>query len=1121
MKPWCFARISLFVVAATLVATSVFAQGFHAVTSKDGTDVWAVGDAGQVYRSFDGGVTYTATILGAGALRGIAHRGFGVLVVGDGGVVYRSTNNGGTFTSQTIGGGQTLRGVVMTADGVAYTVGDAGRILRSDDGGVNWVLQTSGTAQRLNGVAFTDSANGWACGGAGTLLRTTNGGTSWASVAAGTTRELFLVAQSGSEVWVVGADATALRSTTGGAPFSPVNLHVDAHPEVRTVAFDGTTVWLGGGGGFIRSSADGGASWNWPVHDLYGQTSAIALVGSKLFAASNKYKAITRSANGGATWALPTGMTLTRSWASVTSTGSFRGATWAINGFDSNILYIMRGNQIVQSRDRGETWSTIATVSSPSISTANAFVVSPDDSNTFVAAVDFTGGSRGVIQSTNRGVTWTTTLTHAFGTYGIPLEQHPDDPTTIVFGGDNDRLYVSTDRGKTFAPYGTKVFRSPCDIVIVPDQNNTWQVGDGITGSGTGDLWLSNDSGDNFAFRQLANGSEVPGMSIARARNTYTVGTTWGANGPRATSDQGVTWPVIGALSSYGSSWGTDIARDDPNVVIIGQYSGGVSRVSTDGGATFASISLSGTNYSFMAVDRSDLFAEQSSTMYKMRFVYGYTPSSTQSLLVTAPNGGESWAAGSTHAVNWNASNVGLAHLEWRASSGDAWQPIADIEGYLGTYDWVVPDVPTTTAELRISDAVDGTPIDASNGTFTILAPRVVVTPASHDFGAQGIGSATTFAFNVQSTGTTTLDVTDVSTASGAFTEGRTSFSLGTGTSDTVGVTFRPAAAIAYGDTLVLTTNAGVVKLALAGIGQSAGSVSLTSPDGGQSWKYGTVHNITWSAAGITEVALDYRTATANPWIEIVTGLDATTGTYAWTIPNAPTSEASVRVRDLGGSISDVSASTFAITVPAFSANPAPVDVGDVAVNASGTVAVTISNAGTAFLGITSISSNNPVFHVGRTGFNVNAASSDTTGVTFSPSIAGVDSATITFVTDDPATPHLLRVVGRGTSSTGVGGPVPTAFALGNQPNPFASRTTIAYAIPTGTRVQLEVFDIQGHRVATLVNREQAAGRYTVPFGRGVVDAAGAQLSSIPTGVYFYRLRTPEWTSTKRMLMLK
>jgi hypothetical protein len=72
--------------------------------------------------------------------------------------------------------------------------------------------------------------------------------------------------------------------------------------------------------------------------------------------------------------------------------------------------------------------------------------------------------------------------------------------------------------------------------------------------------------------------------------------------------------------------------------------------------------------------------------------------------------------------VTWTAANVAMARLEWRKDPSDPWRLVADVDGYLGTYSWTVPPVPTGTAELRVRDAWDASPSDAGNAPFTIGA---------------------------------------------------------------------------------------------------------------------------------------------------------------------------------------------------------------------------------------------------------------------------------------------------------------------------------------------------------------------------------------------------------------
>jgi hypothetical protein len=80
-----------------------------------------------------------------------------------------------------------------------------------------------------------------------------------------------------------------------------------------------------------------------------------------------------------------------------------------------------------------------------------------------------------------------------------------------------------------------------------------------------------------------------------------------------------------------------------------------------------------------------------------------------------------------------------------------------------------------------------------------------------------------------------------------------------------------------------------------------------------------------------------------------------------------------------------------------------------------------------------------------------------------------------------------------------------------NYPNPFNPSTTIRYQLPTKSNVRLEVFNILGQCVATLVNTEQQAGNYQVPF-----DA-----TALSSGMYFYRITIGIYVKSCKMMLIR
>jgi hypothetical protein len=97
------------------------------------------------------------------------------------------------------------------------------------------------------------------------------------------------------------------------------------------------------------------------------------------------------------------------------------------------------------------------------------------------------------------------------------------------------------------------------------------------------------------------------------------------------------------------------------------------------------------------------------------------------------------------------------------------------------------------------------------------------------------------------------------------------------------------------------------------------------------------------------------------------------------------------------------------------------------------------------------------------------------------------------------------------------GGIIPEVYALGhNYPNPFNPITRIPYQLPEDTQVRISVYNLLGQEVVTLVNEFQLAAYHTAVWnGR---DASGRE---VPSGVYIYRMETPSFHKTQKLVLLK
>ena len=88
----------------------------------------------------------------------------------------------------------------------------------------------------------------------------------------------------------------------------------------------------------------------------------------------------------------------------------------------------------------------------------------------------------------------------------------------------------------------------------------------------------------------------------------------------------------------------------------------------------------------------------------------------------------------------------------------------------------------------------------------------------------------------------------------------------------------------------------------------------------------------------------------------------------------------------------------------------------------------------------------------------------------------------------------------------------PIGFSLNqNYPNPFNPSTTINYQLPVNGYVTLQLFDVLGNKVKTLVNKNQIKGRHSVNLNA----------DNLSSGIYFYQLRVDKFSITKKLIIMK
>jgi len=88
----------------------------------------------------------------------------------------------------------------------------------------------------------------------------------------------------------------------------------------------------------------------------------------------------------------------------------------------------------------------------------------------------------------------------------------------------------------------------------------------------------------------------------------------------------------------------------------------------------------------------------------------------------------------------------------------------------------------------------------------------------------------------------------------------------------------------------------------------------------------------------------------------------------------------------------------------------------------------------------------------------------------------------------------------------------PKQFSLNqNYPNPFNPTTTISFDLPVSSYVTIRIFDALGREVSVLLSGVFPAGKYSQQWNA----------SSMPSGIYFYRIQSGSFTDTKKLLLLR
>jgi len=451
-----------------------------------------------------------------------------------------------------------------------------------------------------------------------------------------------------------------------------------------------------------------------------------------------------------------------------------------------------------------------------------------------------------------------------------------------------------------------------------------------LLGSGSNQTsWWKNNGGGSFSKSTLAtNGSwcvfavDMDGDGdkdvLRTQRNNGDV--DWLRNSGGSFSEQNVA-------PAFGECWavsGGDIDGDgDADVAAAGFDNGNVVVWLNDGNGNFDQVEIDSGLRRTRGVGVADFDGDGDADVaaglsnagqvvwYEILGGGGGTPAS---ITVTAPNGGENLNAGDTFNIQWNSSgSIANVKIEFSSNGGGSWTAITNSTSNDGSHNWTVPDATSSNCLVRISDASDSSPSDASNNTFTINGSPVSLTLTAPN-GGESWAAGTSQQINWTSTGTIANVKLEYSLNNSSSWNNIIASTGNDGSQNwNIPAVQSTTALVRVSD----VTNSAINDVSddvFSIIPGAAASLTLTSPNGGESLTAGASHQITWTSTGtIANVRLEYSLNNGGSWNNIIasTGND---GSQNWNIPAVQSITALVRVSDATNSaINDVSNAVFAI----------------------------------------------------------------------------------------------------------------------------------------------------------------------------------------------------------------
>ncbi|MEI6348294.1 MAG: FlgD immunoglobulin-like domain containing protein [Bacteroidota bacterium] len=576
----------------------------------------------------------------------------------------------------------------------------------------------------------------------------------------------------------------------------------------------------------------------------------------------------------------------------------------------SNSTFSITAPLIITSANGGESWEggTIRTITWVASGTTNYY---------------------DLYYSTNAGSTWNTITTNYYSTTGQYSWSVPNTPSTtcLIKVCDHTNTTCMSDVSNNLF---TITPATPVLTVTNPNTTQTRYIGNSSTISWTSSYVTSNALKIDYSIDNGSNWIPITTNTTNTGSYTWIVPNTPSTQclvkitdlGNPATFDvSNTTFTIAPPFITVTYPNGGESFVGCSSKTILWSYAGTGSNFkieySINNGAVWNVLTTTATSGSYTwspvpSVDATGCLvrvSDAAALSTKDSNNAGFNIVRNTDIIVTSPNGGESWEAGVTKPITWvSAATSTYFNVYYSTNNGTSWTTLATNTS-AHSYNWSVPNLPSTTCLIKVEDYYNTCITDNSNAVFTIAPPTPIITViAPNTASTLYVGSSSNITWSSQY-------------ITSAYV--RIQYTINNGTSWT------EIAAITENDgtyawvipgtpsnqcrvRISEYNNAPVYDESNVNFTIANPFITITSPNGGESWIGCSSQTVSWTSGGVTgSYYMYYSTNNGALWNLITT---TTSTSYTWTpIPSLSSIQCLFKVTNSGATVTDSSNASFTI----------------------------------------------------------------------------------------------------------------------------------------------------------------------------------------------------------------